>query len=935
MLDGSKIDRTGGGAFYIKGKVNVAKNATATFTTVNDIHFNYQNSNNTVKGSFVLEDGSTLNLTALSFQNYDSGGEIILGENAVLNAKTTGGVLATDKMTLGSSSSAKLNTKGAVSVGTLTLASGASLVFNSVQGASTHTLSSVVVGGDASIDFDGSNIHQGQVNIASLTNAKNENNEPITGTLTLSSNSNTSQRTIFNLEGGSYEGKIKVDMVQSSGDRKLALNIKDSEVAKNAVIELASKGGAVALGIGASEVKVKGITGTTGTIYAGAQGYDNSNVFSADGAVHTLVINTAGVDYDTSAAVVGKKDGAGNLHLTKHGAGKQSFNGNNQLGNVKVTGGELSFGGATTLGNLTFAKENDESDKNASRIVTFAANSTTMNDIDMQVAGNINFNLADGATFTTYEVGIIKTSGTDCFTRNISIESGVTVNAASVDNSWGLGTLDVDGLLSVEGEFKYSTGNPKDKGYDEGNIINGSGIIDVGSFLVANVGNVTLNVADFTSDSTTIINERNLIIEGGNVKLGVLSAAGSSLTADGGHIELLANATHTLGTLDASNGGGATGQVTLKQGAKLTVNAIWGTNGSSINLESGATLNSGVVSITTNVEGENAVIAASENARYGLSNDNNTIKGDKYTISNASVTVTSATNVDINNNLSNSSLQNAGTGKLNIINTSNTLTELVATGGDITIGGKVTMINGTQNLATMSNVTISKLDITTAADKTIQVSGNSSTAAGQMSGLLALEEGASLKLSNVTMSESSSVQGYGVAAPVVMAADVGGNITAAGNSVTLENTTVKLGATVLTVAQATVGNVIAPSVAAEIGAQTSAKVYTFTSDIFNGVALNATGENALNVELNSVLTVALYGKGYDYVALSFENSTIVSGSENGINVTFEDEALTHLDPSVFLADNTIYIAIDQIPEPTTATLSLLALAGLVARRRRK
>ncbi len=302
-------------------------------------------------------------------------------------------------------------------------------------------------------------------------------------------------------------------------------------------------------------------------------------------------------------------------------------------------------------------------------------------------------------------------------------------------------------------------------------------------------------------------------------------------------------------------------------------------------------------------------------------------------IQDAVVTVGGTADVSISQILSDSSLAYNGTSNLGIAGDGHTLTGVAAGNGSISFSGNAGIVNSEGSaLASMSNVTISKLDIATAADKTIQVSGNSSTAAGQMSGLLALEEGASLKLSNVTMSESSMVQGY--SAPMaVMAVDAGGNIAAAGNSVTLENTTVKLGATVPAVVQATAGNVIAPSVPTEIGA--SAKVYTFTSDIFNGVALNATGENALNVELSSVLTDALYGKGYDYVALSFENSTIVPGSENGINVTFEDETLKHLDPSVFLADNTIYIAIDQIPEPATATLSLLALAALAARRRRK
>ena len=72
--------------------------------------------------------------------------------------------------------------------------------------------------------------------------------------------------------------------------------------------------------------------------------------------------------------------------------------------------------------------------------------------------------------------------------------------------------------------------------------------------------------------------------------------------------------------------------------------------------------------------------------------------------------------------------------------------------------------------------------------------------------------------------------------------------------------------------------------------------------------------NAANVEMNLTLEKDLEDQGMTAAQVFGSNTTFTTGEAGS-------------------ADN--QVTINAVPEPTTATLSLLALAGLCARRRRK
>lgn len=237
------------------------------------------------------------------------------------------------------------------SISSLTLHNGSTLKANTdganQAGGQTFTLSQVTVDGAAELLVDGDNAYQGLVNIENLTNGKDAESGAIakTGVLTLTSNSKTSYRTIFNLNGGDFEGTIKVAQIRSGDDRKAALNIKHATAAEKAVIDLNAVNGAVALGLAADEVAVRGITGASGAIYSGEQAGESHADFAGDNTDRTLVIKTAGGNYSTAATL------GGHINLTKQGEGSQGFTGvaPSDIGTIKVEAGELAFTNLATL----------------------------------------------------------------------------------------------------------------------------------------------------------------------------------------------------------------------------------------------------------------------------------------------------------------------------------------------------------------------------------------------------------------------------------------------------------------------------------------------------------------------------------------------------------------------------------------------------------
>ena len=245
----------------------------------------------------------------------------------------------------------------------------------------------------------------------------------------------------------------------------------------------------------------------------------------------------------------------GNGIIVKNGAGNLKFsdgNLNNDVG-YKINGGSLTFenGGA------------------------MAAIEMSGGDTGLLFAG-------DKKTYTT---GVISTTTSDNYNRNITVNEGVTVTVAagndgrSLANYQGMGVLRVDGIMNLSGELYMGTGNNNNSA---NNLITGKGTINAGSLKTANVGVYNFSVNELNVSGETTIGRKSYL-RGGSLNLngavslnqdidisdgtlsidGVVSGSGYSICLEGGSFNL---------TTDVENNTTSIGRVEILEGKNGSVN---------------------------------------------------------------------------------------------------------------------------------------------------------------------------------------------------------------------------------------------------------------------------------------------------------------------------------------------------------------------------
>jgi hypothetical protein len=184
--------------------------------------------------------------------------------------------------------------------------------------------------------------------------------------------------------------------------------------------------------------------------------------------------------------------------------------------------------------------------------------------------------------------------------------------------------------------------------------------------------------------------------------------------------------------------------------------------------------------------------------------------------------------------------------------------------------------------------------------------------------LIELQQGVSLNLSNVHLAADSAVMGAGAAQATSGVMLMEGELTR--NDVALES---------VSVAIALDQNATRGADAAVEGVGSKVMMLDSSAFTYN----NLTG--SLTVEFSGELAAMLLQGGYDAVGLSF------TGSEMAKNMTILGmyDGITGSTKGIFATDAgssaVVYFSTDIIPEPATGTLSLLALAALAMRRRRR
>ena len=212
---------------------------------------------------------------------------------------------------------------------------------------------------------------------------------------------------------------------------------------------------------------------------------------------------TSQIHQNSSANLTINADVSGSGTYDRRGGGALIFNGNVELGGFIATSSgncTTTFTGTTTIdtvtvkgGTVNFASSDAE----------IGALNFTAND------GNVVFSLAEGAEETTYTLGAVALDATTSYTRNFSVGEGVTVNATSLANRWGMGALTVDGELNFSGDLKFATGSNNST---ENNVIAGTGTLRVNSLTFGNVGTYNISVNRIEVGSGGIIYDDN----GGN-----------------------------------------------------------------------------------------------------------------------------------------------------------------------------------------------------------------------------------------------------------------------------------------------------------------------------------------------------------------------------------------------------------------------------------
>lgn len=701
----------------------------------------------------------------------------------------------------------------------------------------------------------------------------------------------------------------------------------------------------------------KTFTGTSITVSSGtlAMNVSTANILAmaqsysiASGA--TLQLNTG--TYASALKITGTGNlvfGNGATTVTlRESTGSATLGHNITFGNVAST---LTLDSTLTTLQGTLSAGSD--------LVLNGSQFTTCNGA-VNITGKLTLGLGGDAAHATRTFNSLVTAG------SLTLQAGTSTIAAAVNFTQD---ATIAGALTAQGYANLSTGIGKQ--------------ISAGSYLSTGGHNTVFGRLNINGDAiisglndvwTGTVNSANLSINSGaslsmNSSTYTLGAGGAinignTGTSGSGTLNITGSSTvnGSTGTIKIGNGFGTAGSLNIQNTSVVNTAGITINNGS-VTLSDTASLNIGSTGVsgtgTVNFNGGTTIRA---------DDDWSSSSGVGYAVngSTASTFNTNGHNVTLNGNISGSGhLNKTGQGTLTI------------SGSDKAFTGTTTATQGTvqvnANMYGTSNAYV-------AAGGTISISNTGSICTGGSSQAASTVQvtargagvNATLANANVTASGIASVDTTGTVKAAVNNAKVTINRTGAtiGHTV-LNNTTVSLAqnasvtlndvvlgtgseinAAVGVAATVTLQNTKLQIVNSQITGTLSSKTVAplVSADIFNGSQLKVSGQ--LTVDLSN----CHYNPGNHYGVLAVDLGTLKADSDVNIQLTGCDPKwkiitdseqlkglrlgteegidLSHkiLNEHGIDEDGHIYIL---VPEPSTATLSLLALSVLAMRRRRK
>ena len=624
----------------------------------------------------------------------------------------------------------------------------------------------------------------------------------------------------------------------------------------------------------------------------------------------------------------------------RNGVGTTTVQGNASVANLTAAGGSVNVqGGAVT----TLNANGGTSSLTGGNVTNLKIAGGTVN-VQGGALSNVNYNGTGGTlTFeqvgsqaTTYTLSTIETSHNDNYTRHLTVNSGVTVKAENLLNTWGMGTITVDGALNISEELKFSTGENNSK---ENNKLTGSGSVTTKKLTIGNVGKYNFSNVNLTVGAGGVtMTAATLEVTSGTMTFdGQWNGTGGTVNLMGGDIFLnYASGDNVMNILDIAGDNASTAQVSLAQDVKLQVNSnMWLGGTAAIKLAKDAELKKGNMAII-GTGNESTVTRLT-------SGDDNTFShgSDDHAVTNARVDMSSGSAAALALKLDNTAVTNTGAGELTVSNSGNSITNLAAKGGNVAVSesmgidsisaanGKVVSVAAGKTVTMGGGTTISTTDSSAAATMT----------AKSDSALMQMQQDASFTIADMTLTNTT--------------------ITAATVDTKVELSNVSVGAdSLVTLAKG------AFTVQDQANVAMGGSACEFTTSSYSGFTLGSTADAAsITLNLGDLSQLNPMGPGvYDITILlegfqmTGDNASVLFAADSWLGKLLAQSNNANVEISISQVDageaaaagaatgvsystgnvgTIITINGLNVPEPTTSTLSLLALAGLCARRRRK
>ncbi len=647
------------------------------------------------------------------------------------------------------------------------------------------------------------------LNLSTTDNGVGFNFEKITGDITVATGRLQVNTSTFNAAS---------DICLMSSDAQLVFNGKDTELKNDVVLGVSTTFHGNKDCSGSISGVISGSGGLT-KAGAGSLTFKQQNTYTGVTTISDgkLVIDTDG-DYHLMNTVTGT---GGTLEVAGGTTVYSSANTEHKIAaNLRINkGGIFSFDG----------KGDDHFQANVSGTVTVDGGVLDFGNSCQILRMFTSITLSNGA-----ELKGVGATGTAGYAAAMEFNNDSTINVTAGDNT-------------ISASTRLNGGNGRTLTYNvgEGATLNVTGRIHADSDSAS--GNITKSgVGKATLSARTMLDK---VVTGG----GEISVA---YTGNDGN---------TIGILDGSNNGAAAGSLRLKKDARLNVSSqLWGRSQSSVVLEQGAALTRGDVTFSNKGTTDATLKTSDNNSQY-------TVGAADWSLTKGHLTAASDSEMSLGTQLVNSSVENAGSGKLTVSHADNSITGVYASAGDLTVLQAATALQLDELVVGESHAVsaYTGTQILEAQEAEIRVSSKAEFAAGaRLNANLTLESGSTLKVAQggVQLGSTLTLQ----------------------QGLTLDETTL-------------------------------ARVHTLSA-----------GES--HTLFSGVDTLRLATSESEYQELSnTDNSILTSTYFRNISSNY---MLTFTVDKDSAAGGILSITM-AVPEPTTATLSLLTLAGLLSRRRRK